>query len=80
MVQTKQSKVASRLFVFGAGWAILLWLYFINIDNYTIPIAVNVMGRNITKYVLATAIIIGGLFAGLLIRFGLRGGRLKLSG
>ena len=71
--------MASRLFLLMAGIVIALWLYVINLDSWELPTLVTLAGHDITEYALIVLLIFIGVLAGAFIKYGMRGGRLKLS-
>ena len=74
----KNSKVASRVFLAGVGIGIAVLLYCININEITLPILFTAVGEDVTKYVVAFIAILVGIFAGMFIKYGFRGGRLEV--
>ena len=73
------TQLASRVFMLMVGIAIALYLYFINLEAWETPTLITFAGYDITKYGIVLVIIFIGILAGAFIKYGLRGGRLKLS-
>lgn len=62
----------------GVGIVIAIWLYVINIDDLSIPAIITLAGYDITQYAIVVGLLFIGVLGGVFVKYGLRGGRLKL--
>ena len=61
-----------RIVLAIAGFAMLLLLYFITIDDYY-PVEFTALGIDVSRYVYAAGLILLSVFAGLMFKSGLTG-------